>query len=104
MQGQFAVRLEANTYSIRWHGVVSRETKDAGTVKVEDGGNITFATPFAEAGPAVLHLKRDGNSGATATTFGGRTPPGGAPSWAWSNAPRRRRDGATARRATTATG
>jgi hypothetical protein len=30
-------------------------------VKVEDGGNTTFATPFAEAGPAVLHLKRDGN-------------------------------------------
>jgi hypothetical protein len=57
----FAVRLEANTYSIRWHSVVSRETKDAGTVKVDDGGNTTFATPFAEAGPAVLHLKRDGN-------------------------------------------
>ena len=71
VQGQFAVRLEANTYSIRWHSVVSRETKDAGTVEVEDGGNTTFATPFAEAGPAVLHLKRDGNSGATATTFGG---------------------------------
>jgi DNA polymerase I-like protein with 3'-5' exonuclease and polymerase domains len=35
----FAVRLEANTYSIRWHSVVSRETKDAGTVEVEDGGN-----------------------------------------------------------------
>jgi len=57
----FAVRLEANTYSIRWHSVVSRETKDVGTVEVEDGGNTTFAAPFAEAGPAVLHLKRDGN-------------------------------------------
>jgi hypothetical protein len=57
----FAVRLEANTYSIRWHSVVSRETKDAGTVEVEDGGNTTFTAPFAEAGPAVLHLKRDGN-------------------------------------------
>ena len=55
----FAVRLEANIYSIRWHSVVSRETKDAGTVEVEDGGNTTFATPFAEAGPAVLYLKRD---------------------------------------------
>ena len=57
----FAVRLEANTYSIRWHSVVSRERKDAGTVEVEDGGNTTFTAPFAEAGPAVLHLKRDGN-------------------------------------------
>jgi hypothetical protein len=54
----FAVRLEANTYSIRWHSVVSRETKDAGTVEVEDGGNTTFTVPFAEAGPAVLHLRQ----------------------------------------------
>ena len=58
---QFAVRLEANTYSIRWHSVVSRVRKDAGTVEVEDGGNTTFTAPFAEAGPTVLHLKRDGN-------------------------------------------
>jgi hypothetical protein len=57
----FAVRLEANTYSIRWHSVVSRETKDAGEVEVEDGGNTTFTPPFAEADPAVLHLKRDGS-------------------------------------------
>ena len=57
----FAVRLEANTYSIRWHSVVSRETKDAGTVEVEDDGNTTFAAPFAEHGPAVLHLKREGS-------------------------------------------
>jgi hypothetical protein len=55
----FAVRLETNTYSIRWHSVVSRVTKDAGTVEVEDGGNTTFTAPFAETGPAVLHLKRD---------------------------------------------
>ena len=58
---QFAVRLEANTYSIRWHSVVSREAKDAGAVEVEDGGNTTFTVPFAEAGPVVLHLKRDVN-------------------------------------------
>src|ERR687897_498616 len=55
------VSLEAGTYSVRWHGVASRETKDAGEVEVEDGGNTTFPTPFAEAGPAVVHLKRDGN-------------------------------------------
>jgi hypothetical protein len=56
----FTVTLEANTDSVRWHSVGSRETKDAGTVKVEDGGNTIFEAPFAEAGPVVLHLKRDG--------------------------------------------
>jgi hypothetical protein len=57
----FTARLEANTYSVRWHSVVSRETKDAGTVEIEDGGNTRFTAPFAEAGPAVLHLKRQSN-------------------------------------------
>ena len=57
----FTARLEANTYSVRWHSVVSRETKDAGTVEIEDCGNTTFTAPFAEAGPAVLHLKRQSN-------------------------------------------
>jgi len=57
----FTARLEANTYSVRWHSVVSRETKDAGTVEIEDGGNTSFTAPFAEAGPAVLHLKRQSN-------------------------------------------
>jgi hypothetical protein len=57
----FTARLEANAYSVRWHSVVSRETKDAGTVEIEDGGNTTFTAPFAEAGPAVLHLKRQSN-------------------------------------------
>ena len=36
-------------------------TKDAGMVEVEDDGHTTFAAPFAEAGPAVLHLKREGS-------------------------------------------
>ena len=57
----FTARLEANTYSVRWHSVVSRETKDAGTMEIEDGDNTTFTAPFAEAGPAVLHLKRQSN-------------------------------------------
>lgn len=56
----FTVRLEANTYSIRWYSVGSRETKDAGKVKVENRGDTTFTTPFAEASPAVLHMKRAG--------------------------------------------
>src|SRR5215204_5315047 len=53
----FTARLEANTYSVRWHSVGSRETKDAGKVTVENHGNTTFTAPFAKAGPAVLYLK-----------------------------------------------
>jgi hypothetical protein len=57
----FTVTLEPSTYSVLWFSVNGRETKSAGTVKAEDGGHTTFAVPFAEGGPAVLHLKRDGN-------------------------------------------
>jgi hypothetical protein len=53
----FTVTLEAGTYSAEWHSVRSRKMKDAGTVKAEDGGQTTFAAPFAEAGPAVLYLR-----------------------------------------------
>jgi hypothetical protein len=53
------VSLGAGTYAVRWHGVASRETRDASPVKVENRGNTTFSAPFAEAGPAVLYLKRD---------------------------------------------
>jgi hypothetical protein len=55
-----SVRLEPSTYSVEWFSVNGRETKDAGTVEVEDGGNTTFTAPFAEAGPAVLYLRRVG--------------------------------------------
>ena len=51
--------LGAGTYAVRWHGVASRETRDASPVKVENRGNTTFSVPLAEAGPAVLYLKRD---------------------------------------------
>jgi hypothetical protein len=53
----FTVTLEANTYSVRWHSVGSRETKGAGKVTVENPGDTTFETPYSEAGPVVLHLK-----------------------------------------------
>jgi hypothetical protein len=53
------VSLEAGTYSVRWLGVASRETRDASSVKVENQGSTTFSAPFAEAGPVVLYLKRD---------------------------------------------
>ena len=55
----FTVTLEPSTYSVQWFSVNGRETNEAGTVTVEDGGT-TFAAPFAEAGPAVVHLKREG--------------------------------------------
>jgi hypothetical protein len=54
---QFTVTLEANTYSVRWHSVGGRETKDAGKVTVGNPGGTAFEPPYAEAGPAVLHLK-----------------------------------------------
>jgi hypothetical protein len=53
----FTVSLEANAYSVRWHSVRSREAKGAGKVAVENPGGTTFEVPFAETGPAVLHLK-----------------------------------------------
>jgi hypothetical protein len=53
----FTVELEANSYSVWWHSVRSREAKDAGKVTVENPGGTTFEAPFAEAGPTVLHLK-----------------------------------------------
>lgn len=53
------VSVEAGTYSVRWHGVASREARDAGPVKVENQGSTTFSAPFAEDGPVVLHLKHN---------------------------------------------
>jgi hypothetical protein len=53
----FTVTLEANAYSVRWHSVRSREAKGAGKVTVENPGGTTFEAPFAEAGPAILHLR-----------------------------------------------
>jgi hypothetical protein len=58
----FAVSLEAGTYAARWHSLGSRETKDAGNVTVEDRGDVSFAAPFPEAGPAVLYLRRVGRT------------------------------------------
>ncbi|MDQ3999895.1 MAG: hypothetical protein M3283_02575, partial [Actinomycetota bacterium] len=56
----FTVTLEAYTYSAQWYSVGSRETKGAGNVVVENPGSVSFTAPFAEAGPAVLYLKRVG--------------------------------------------
>jgi len=58
--GPFTVTLEPYTYSVRWHSVGRRETKGAGKVTVEDHKSTSFTAPFAEAGPAALHLRRIG--------------------------------------------
>ena len=53
----FTVDLAAGSYAVEWRSLATRETRDAGSVKVENQGSTTFSAPFAEAGPAVLHLK-----------------------------------------------
>ena len=52
--------LEPSTYSVQWFSVDRRETKGAGKVTVEDHKSTSFTAPFAEAGPAVLYLRRVG--------------------------------------------
>jgi hypothetical protein len=56
----FTVTLEPYTYSVQWYSVGRRETKGAGKVTVEDHKSTRFTAPFAEAGPAVLYLRRVG--------------------------------------------
>src|SRR5918993_3917834 len=58
--GPFTVTLEPYTYSVQWHSVGRRETEGAGKVTVEDHKSTSFTAPFAEAGPAALHLRRIG--------------------------------------------
>jgi hypothetical protein len=58
--GPFTVTLEPYTYSVQWFSVDRRETKGAGKVTVEDHKSTSFTAPFAEAGPAVLYLRRVG--------------------------------------------
>jgi hypothetical protein len=55
------VSLEAGAYAARWHGVLGRETREAGEVTIEEHGDTGFTAPFAGGGPAVLHLKRVGS-------------------------------------------
>jgi hypothetical protein len=66
------VTLEPSTYSVQWFSVDRRETKGAGKVTVEDHKSTSFTAPFAEAGPAVLYLRRVGALGAP-STFGDRS-------------------------------
>ena len=52
------VRLAPGTYQVEWFSVNGRDTQTAGQVSIHSGANSSFTAPFAEAGPAVLYLKR----------------------------------------------
>jgi hypothetical protein len=54
----FTVKLEPGTYQVEWFDVNRRETKTDGQVTVDSVGDPKFMTPFAEAGPPVLYLRR----------------------------------------------
>jgi hypothetical protein len=54
----FTVELEAGAYAVEWFHVNRRETESTGKMTMKSNGNTSFTTPFAEAGPAVLYLKR----------------------------------------------
>jgi hypothetical protein len=54
----FTVKLEPGTYQVEWFDVNRRETKADGQVTVDSVGDPKFMTPFAEAGPPVLYLRR----------------------------------------------
>lgn len=56
----FTVTLEAGSYLAEWHSLNSREAQGAETVIVEREGSTSFTVPSAEAGPAVLCVKRAG--------------------------------------------
>jgi hypothetical protein len=58
--GRFTVALEAGEYTVEWHSVTTRETREAANLVVENAGSTGFTAPFAEAGPAVLYLNRTG--------------------------------------------
>jgi hypothetical protein len=54
----FTVTLAAGTYAAEWHSLTSRKTETVDAVTVDGPGSVGFTAPFADPGPAVLHLKR----------------------------------------------
>ena len=54
----FAVLLHPGTYTVEWFNVNSRERQQSGEITVENNASTSFNSPFQEAGPAVLYLKR----------------------------------------------
>jgi hypothetical protein len=54
------VTLAPGTYRVEWHRLDRREEAGADPVTVDSTAPTGFTAPFATAGPAVLHLQRDG--------------------------------------------
>ena len=56
----FSVQLAAGIYTVEWYSVKSRQTQEAGKTTVEREARMSFTSPFAGGGPAVLYLKQAG--------------------------------------------
>lgn len=54
----FTVTLEPGTYAAEWHSLGSRATQSSEDVTVGAAEAVRFSPPFADAGPAVLYLRR----------------------------------------------
>jgi hypothetical protein len=54
----FTAKLEPGMYSVEWFDINRRELKRGDQVTIDSVGDPKFMPPFAEAGPAVLYLKR----------------------------------------------
>ena len=56
----FTVELAPGNYTVEWHGVNSRETREGGKKTVERQRRVSFTSPFGAGAPAVLYLKQSG--------------------------------------------
>jgi len=56
----FTLALEAGAFAVEWYSVNSRETTEGATVTVSSSGSMSFTAPFAQPGPAIVYLKREG--------------------------------------------
>jgi hypothetical protein len=55
----FTLTLEAGAYTVEWFSVNRRETTGGATVTVPSDGSTSFTAPFADAGPAIVYLRRE---------------------------------------------
>lgn len=58
LRGSFTVTLKAGTYQVEWFQIQRRQKKAENQLSLESEGDLTFTSPFPEAGAAVLYLKR----------------------------------------------
>ena len=54
----FTVNLMPGQYAVDWHSLVTRETAPGITLTVDQADPISVSSPFAVAGPSVVHLRR----------------------------------------------